>query len=138
MKIYSGTFESSLNGPGFSITLCNISLAAAACRSSTSELLDLLSDQTTAPAWPNVLSNTSTKVTRTLVPHTNGVTKPPQLSPSEDILSKCCSDFLLGYGKHVLIKKCAFKLNPPCLTVSFEKLARGPLLPSQTSPNGIW
>lgn len=87
-KVYSGTFESSLNGPGFSITLCNISLAAAACKSTSADLLGLLSDQTAAPAWPNVLSNTSTKVPRKVVPNTNGVAKRPQLSDSEDIIGE--------------------------------------------------
>jgi dihydroxyacetone kinase len=86
-KIYSGTFESSLNGPGFSITLCNVSTAASECKCPTAELLDLLSDPTAAPSWPNVLSNTSTKLGRPPPSFANGVTKRPQLSASEDITS---------------------------------------------------
>jgi dihydroxyacetone kinase len=63
-KIYSGTFETSLNGPGFSITLCNLTAAAKESKSSVEELLELLGAETKAPSWPNVLSNTSTKVSR--------------------------------------------------------------------------
>ncbi|PQE07384.1 dihydroxyacetone kinase protein [Rutstroemia sp. NJR-2017a WRK4] len=64
VKIYSGPFETSLNGPGFSITLCNMTHAAKECNSTPSELLDLLAAETKAPAWPNVLANTLTNVTR--------------------------------------------------------------------------
>jgi dihydroxyacetone kinase len=85
VKIYSGTFESSLNGPGFCITLCNITRAATECKSTASELLELLSDQTAAPSWPNVQSNTSTKVKRQPIPHQDSITKRPKLSPCEDI-----------------------------------------------------
>jgi len=63
-KIYSGCFETSLNGPGFSITLFNITIAASESSTSVSELLGLLNDETRAPSWPNVLANTSTKVSR--------------------------------------------------------------------------
>lgn len=86
VKIYAGTFESSLNGPGFCVTLCNISTAAAACKLSSYELLELLSDPTAAPAWPNVLSNTSTKVTRKALPQSNNISTRPKISSSEDIL----------------------------------------------------
>ncbi|TVY26238.1 Dihydroxyacetone kinase [Lachnellula hyalina] len=86
VKIYAGTFESSLNGPGFCVTLCNISTAATACKLSSSELLDLLSDPTAAPAWPNVLSNTSTKVTGKVIQRNNNVSTRPKISSSEDIL----------------------------------------------------
>ncbi|TVY12676.1 Dihydroxyacetone kinase, partial [Lachnellula arida] len=86
VKIYAGTFESSLNGPGFCVTLCNISTAAAACKLSSSELLDLLSDPTSAPAWPNVLSNTSTKVTRKAIHQNKNVSTRPKIPSSEDIL----------------------------------------------------
>lgn len=86
VKIYAGTFESSLNGPGFCVTLCNISTAAAACKLSSYELLELLSDPTAAPAWPNVLSNTSTRVTRKALPQSNNISTRPKISSSEDIL----------------------------------------------------
>ena len=59
-KIYSGTFETSLNGPGFSITLCNLTNAARGSSTTVDELLILLGAETKAPAWPNVLANSST------------------------------------------------------------------------------
>lgn len=51
-RIFSGAFETSLNAPGFSISLCNLSKAAAASESQVVELLDLLDLKTSAVAWP--------------------------------------------------------------------------------------
>lgn len=51
-RIYSGIFETSLNGPGFSLTLGNISNVASAVNRPVSKLLELLDAPTTAPAWP--------------------------------------------------------------------------------------
>lgn len=51
-RIYSGTFETSLNGPGFSLTLGNLSNVANAVNRPVSELLRLLDAPTSAPAWP--------------------------------------------------------------------------------------
>lgn len=51
-RIFSGAFETSLNAPGFSISLCNLSKAAAASETQVTELLDLLDLKTTAVAWP--------------------------------------------------------------------------------------
>lgn len=51
-RIYSGVFETSLNGPGFSITLGNISGMGRAINKSVEEVLELLDAPTTAPAWP--------------------------------------------------------------------------------------
>ncbi|KAI0020719.1 Dak1 domain-containing protein [Xylariomycetidae sp. FL0641] len=53
VKVIAGMFETSLNAPGFSISLCNISKAAAESSTTADELLDLLNAQTSAPAWPN-------------------------------------------------------------------------------------
>ncbi|KAF4624111.1 hypothetical protein G7Y89_g14060 [Cudoniella acicularis] len=83
-KIYTGPFETSLNGPGFSITLCNLTTAAKESKTSVSELMELLADETKAPSWPNVLSNTSTKATRKDLPVVD-VEKQTQISPEEDI-----------------------------------------------------
>lgn len=52
-RTFSGTFETSLNAPGFSVTLCNISAASRQSGFSDDELLGLLDRQTTAVAWPN-------------------------------------------------------------------------------------
>ena len=51
-RIFSGSFETSLNAPGFSVSLCNLSKAAAGSESQVTELLELLDLKTTAPAWP--------------------------------------------------------------------------------------
>ncbi|KAL1632422.1 hypothetical protein SLS56_003664 [Neofusicoccum ribis] len=51
-RIYSGMFETSLNGPGFSLTLGNLSNVANAVNRPVSELLRLLDTPTSAPAWP--------------------------------------------------------------------------------------
>ncbi|KAK0368802.1 hypothetical protein CLIM01_13840 [Colletotrichum limetticola] len=50
-----GTFETSLNAPGFSISLCNISAAARQCKSAVTELLQLLDRPTSAVYWPNTV-----------------------------------------------------------------------------------
>jgi dihydroxyacetone kinase len=83
-KIYSGTFETSLNGPGFSITLCNLTLAAKESKTLTTELVELLAAETKAPSWPNVLSNTSTKEARRETPAID-IEKTTDISPDEDI-----------------------------------------------------
>lgn len=75
-----------LNGPGFSITLCNLAAAAEQCGSPVSELLDLLAADTAAPAWPNVRSNTSTKAKRKPAPIIN-LEKKIQVSDDENIHS---------------------------------------------------
>ncbi|TVY82179.1 Dihydroxyacetone kinase [Lachnellula suecica] len=82
--IYSGPFETSLNGPGFSITLCNLTIAAKESNTTVQELLGLLADESKAPSWPNVLSNTSTKVDRTPAPEVD-IEKQTQISPEDDI-----------------------------------------------------
>lgn len=51
-RIYSGMFETSLNGPGFSLTLGNLSNVATSVNRPVSELLRLLDAPTSAPAWP--------------------------------------------------------------------------------------
>ncbi|CAG9990438.1 unnamed protein product [Clonostachys byssicola] len=52
-KTYIGTFEASLNAPGFSISLCNLSAAAKKCNSSVDALLSMFNQPTTAVSWPN-------------------------------------------------------------------------------------
>ncbi|CAG8959801.1 hypothetical protein HYFRA_00001709 [Hymenoscyphus fraxineus] len=82
VKIYSGCFETSLNGPGFSISLFNVTVAGK--NAGTSKIIELLEDPTNAPAWPNVLSNTSTKVERPAAPVID-IEKQAQISANEDI-----------------------------------------------------
>lgn len=83
-KIYAASFETSLNGPGFSITLCNLTTAAKESKTSVSELMELLGAETKAPSWPNVLSNTSTKVARKETPIVD-IEKQTEVRESEDI-----------------------------------------------------
>jgi len=86
-KIYSGTFESSLNGPGFSISLCNLTTAAAQSDSTTEELVGFLNYPTHAISWPYSPS-TPANIKRAASPPTNGFPKKRELSQSENIISK--------------------------------------------------
>lgn len=52
VRIYAGIFETSLNGPGFSISLGNLTGMAKALGREASDLIQLLDAPTTAPAWP--------------------------------------------------------------------------------------
>ncbi|KAK8189217.1 dihydroxyacetone kinase-like protein [Phyllosticta capitalensis] len=52
-RIFSGTFETSLNGPGFSLTLGNLSGLAEAVKRPVAEIIKLLDAPTTAQAWPH-------------------------------------------------------------------------------------
>ncbi|KAK6337642.1 hypothetical protein TWF730_003037 [Orbilia blumenaviensis] len=78
-RTFSGTFETSLNGPGFSISLLNISGAAREHGAPTDEILRLLDFPTDAPAWPRVNYNAVEGIN--IEPkgvngrHTNGVSK---------------------------------------------------------------
>lgn len=54
VRILTGAFETSLNAPGFSISLCNLSAASRESGTPVAELLDLLDAPTTAVSWPNV------------------------------------------------------------------------------------
>ncbi|KAF5547757.1 dihydroxyacetone kinase [Fusarium mexicanum] len=75
IRCLSGSFETSLNAPGFSVSLCNISAAAGLCNSTTATLLKLFDRPTTAVSWPNLV-----RPSQKLVPrgegkqngHTNG------------------------------------------------------------------
>ncbi|XWW96189.1 hypothetical protein V2A60_004162 [Cordyceps javanica] len=52
-----GAFETSLNAPGFSISLANLSAAARQCDTAVPELLALLDRPTTAVSWPNIVGS---------------------------------------------------------------------------------
>ncbi|KAF3312696.1 hypothetical protein TWF173_006918 [Orbilia oligospora] len=69
VRTFSGTFETSLNGPGFSISLLNISGTAREHKTSAEEILRLLDLPTDAPAWPRV----NYKFAGTAKTATNGV-----------------------------------------------------------------
>lgn len=53
-RILTGDFETSLNAPGFSISLCNLTAAARGCETDATKLLELFDAPTTATSWPNV------------------------------------------------------------------------------------
>ncbi|KAF2147908.1 Dak1-domain-containing protein [Myriangium duriaei CBS 260.36] len=52
-RILVGTFETSLNAPGFSISLCNLSAASKELDLPVAELLSLLDEPTAAVSWRN-------------------------------------------------------------------------------------
>lgn len=51
-----GTFETSLNAPGFSISLCNLSAVERQAGVKTLELLELFHLPSTAVSWPNMVN----------------------------------------------------------------------------------
>ena len=51
-RVHASVFETSLNAPGWSVSLLNLSGIERDTGSSTKELLRLLDSETTAPAWP--------------------------------------------------------------------------------------
>lgn len=53
VRVYTGTFETSLNAPAFALTICNLSAAAKAADTSVSDILSLL-DCKTDSAWEAV------------------------------------------------------------------------------------
>lgn len=73
VRILTGTFETSLNAPGFSISLCNLSAASRESNTSVHELLELLDAPTTAVGWPNLTAPDA---------HKNGA-KQKQFSPTK-------------------------------------------------------
>ncbi|KAM5341777.1 hypothetical protein ACJ41O_014808 [Fusarium nematophilum] len=71
VRCLSGTFETSLNAPGFSISLCNVTAAAKQCQSTASTLLELFDRPTSAVSWPNLVRPTATPTQK---PKMNGDT----------------------------------------------------------------
>lgn len=70
VRIFAGVFETSLNGPGFSISLGNLSGLARSTGVSSTEIIRLLDAPTNAPAWPK---NGYGSPRTTKVKATNGV-----------------------------------------------------------------
>ncbi|KAK8062727.1 hypothetical protein PG997_014824 [Apiospora hydei] len=83
-RILSGSFETSLNGPGFSISLCNLTNAANEVSAPVEELLDLLDMKTDAVHWPNVFSPDAYK-TQTEESTTEHIEHRPELAHENDI-----------------------------------------------------
>lgn len=94
VRTLTGTFETSLNAPGFSISLCNLSAASRESDTSVDELLELLDAPTTAVGWPNLTPPN---------PHQNGV-KQNQLSQTKaKIKSNDGSDITCKLGPSQLL-----------------------------------
>ncbi|KAL6410536.1 DAK1/DegV-like protein [Ilyonectria robusta] len=84
VKIYCGTFETSLNGPGFSISLSNVTQAARQVNVEVPELLELLGAPTAAPAWPNSPPSPIDVSKRSAV-NAKELDLQPSISPKTDI-----------------------------------------------------
>lgn len=76
-----------MNGPGFSITLLNLSTTASLCSTTTTELLTLLNAETAAPCWPNVKAYTQQQVSRN-GHHKADVEQEGAVSENEDFKGK--------------------------------------------------
>lgn len=85
VKIYSGVFESSLNGPGFSISLGNLTVAATLSNTAVHELVGLLSAPTAAPSWPTTSTALADSAPQ-ILNYTDDLEKRPPIPASEDII----------------------------------------------------
>ncbi|KAK9243265.1 Dak1 domain-containing protein [Lipomyces tetrasporus] len=76
-RVFSGIFESSLNAPGFSVTLCNMTKVASDLSVDITSVMDYLDAPTTAPHWPRPYGTgvkvTPRKTQANGLPKTNGV-----------------------------------------------------------------
>ncbi|RSL87243.1 hypothetical protein CDV31_016293 [Fusarium ambrosium] len=83
VRCLSGSFETSLNAPGFSISLCNFSAAAKHCQSTTSKLLELFDRPTTAVSWPSHVRPTPKPALATRTKTNGEVTKNLGVRPEQ-------------------------------------------------------
>lgn len=100
VRTVTGTFETSLNAPGFSISLCNLSAASRESDISVDELLELFDAPTTAVGWPNLTSPTK---------YQNGASQKQHSAPKAKINSNDGAD-IIGRSSH---KKLAYAWNKP-------------------------
>ncbi|KAH8682130.1 Dak1 domain-containing protein [Xylariales sp. PMI_506] len=84
-RILSGPFETSLNAPGFSISLCNLSVAARECACEVPELLELLDSRTSAVSWLNVTGPANFNGPPDSSAFTNGASHTPKITEENDI-----------------------------------------------------
>lgn len=87
VRTVTGTFETSLNAPGFSISLCNLSAASRESGTSVDELLELFDAPTTAVGWPNLTSSTA---------YQNGASQKQHAQPKAKINSNDGADIIGG------------------------------------------
>lgn len=89
-RVLSGAFETSLDGPGFSITLYNPSHSASLVENLTSkQLLDFIDAPTDAPAWPKVGVN-DPKKQKVLSKQEELAAKDCEESPYDELISRIC------------------------------------------------
>lgn len=96
-RVLSGAFETSLDGPGFSVTLYNLSYSSTLLSESlsndipASQLLDLIDAPTDAPAWPAVGRNLSGVDKQTVVSEQDApLQKDCSISPFDGVVSRTC------------------------------------------------
>ncbi|KAI1871040.1 hypothetical protein JX265_006080 [Neoarthrinium moseri] len=82
-RILSGHFETSLNAPGFSISLCNLTLASQESSTKVAELLDLLDSRTSAVHWPNISAPIKQNNSSPTSIETNGTDRPKFLAEDD-------------------------------------------------------
>jgi dihydroxyacetone kinase len=90
VRILTGAFETSLNAPGFSISLCNLSAASRESETSVDELLELFDAPTTAVGWPNLTPPNT---------YQNGVKQKQHSQTKAKINSNDCAD-IIGRSTH--------------------------------------
>ncbi|RDW40105.1 Dak1 domain-domain-containing protein [Yarrowia lipolytica] len=89
-RVLSGAFETSLDGPGFSITLYNPSYSATLVEKlSSKQLLELIDAPTDAPAWPRVGVN-EPKKQKVLSKQEELAAKDCEESPYDELVSRIC------------------------------------------------
>lgn len=90
-RVISGTFETSLDGPGFSVTLYNASYSASLISGSSSQqLLALIDAPTDAPAWPKVGKHSQTKQT-VISQQEELVASDCDESPYDELINRICT-----------------------------------------------
>ncbi|KAG5365540.1 Dihydroxyacetone kinase 1 [Yarrowia sp. C11] len=89
-RVLSGAFETSLDGPGFSITLYDTSYSASLLKNmSTSQLLDFIDAPTDAPAWPKVGVNVREKE-KVVSKQEELAKRDCQVSPFDEVIIRTC------------------------------------------------
>ncbi|KAG5365885.1 Dihydroxyacetone kinase [Yarrowia sp. B02] len=90
-RVLSGAFETSLDGPGFSITLYNPTHSASLLKEGTTKgLLELIDAPTDAPAWPKIGAN-DPKKEKVISKQEELAAKDCDKSPYDELISRICN-----------------------------------------------
>lgn len=73
VRTFCGSFETSLNGPGVSVSLFNVSGASRSSGVPSATILDFLDAKTSAPAWPTTKPVQSSREPKAFVNGRSGV-----------------------------------------------------------------